>query len=90
VLWTQGKPLSLENLTLADPEDTEVLIRTRACGACKSDLSAIDGKLAYPAPIVMGHEVTGEVLAKGSKVTHVDVGDRVVGAFIIPCGWCPN
>jgi len=80
----------MQTLNLADPHEDEVLLKTQAVGCCKTDLSVIDGKVNFVTPAVMGHEVTAEVIAKGSKVRNVDVGDRVVGAFIMPCGTCDS
>lgn len=69
--------------------DTDVLVKTKAVGICGSDLTAFHGK--HPAvtrPSVPGHEFVGEVIAVGSAVTNVSVGDHVVRAPIDFCGKC--
>jgi len=65
----------------------EVLLRLRGCGLCGSDLAKIAG-VPSTAPIVLGHEVVGDVAAVGSGVTACALGDRVVAAHHVPCGDC--
>ncbi len=65
----------------------EALLRLRGCGLCGSDLA----KLADPrttVPVVLGHEVVGDVAALGAGVARFAVGDRVVAAHHVPCGEC--
>ncbi len=66
----------------------EVRVRMRAAGVCHSDLSAMDGTLPASEPGVMGHEGAGEVVEIGSQVTDLERGDRVVIAYVPPCGNC--
>ncbi|WP_432515064.1 zinc-binding dehydrogenase [Kineococcus sp. SYSU DK001] len=81
-------PFVVEELLDPRPGPGEVLIDVAACGVCHTDLHARDGAVAFPVPAVFGHEVSGVVAEVGAGVTHVGVGDRVVGAFIMPCGDC--
>ena len=46
------------------------------------------GEVAFPTPCVLGHEISGIVEEVGPGVTAVRPGDRVVAAFIMPCGTC--
>lgn len=64
----------------------ELLVRVRGCGLCGSDLA----KLRAPSrlPVVLGHEVVGDVVAAGPGVTRVAPGDRVVVAHHVPCLSC--
>lgn len=64
----------------------EVVCRVLACGVCGSDVS--DAWVAPKLPVVLGHELTGEVEAVGAGVTNVAVGDRVVVHHHAPCGEC--
>ncbi len=66
----------------------EVRVRMRAAGLCHSDLSAMDGTLPASEPAVMGHEGAGEVVEVGTQVTDLELGDRVVIAYVPPCGNC--
>lgn len=73
--------------------DNEVEIDVQYCGICHSDLSMIDnewGMTQYP--LVPGHEAAGTVSAKGSNVTHLEVGDFVGlgwhSGYCMTCGTC--
>jgi L-iditol 2-dehydrogenase len=69
--------------------DDGVILRVTACGVCGSDLrrwreglpSGVDG-------IIPGHEIAGEVIAVGSRVAHLAVGDRLALGPDIHCGHC--
>jgi len=88
LLHAPGTPLALEDVTVSTPGPREVLIRTRACGACHSDLHFIDGAYPTPLPAIPGHEAAGVVEAVGSDVTSVRPGDHVVTCFSAYCGRC--
>jgi L-iditol 2-dehydrogenase len=64
----------------------EVVCRVLACGVCGSDIS--DGWVQPKLPVVLGHELTGEITALGDGVEGVTVGDRVVIHHHAPCGAC--
>ncbi|KAI6700001.1 hypothetical protein NL676_014325 [Syzygium grande] len=83
-----ARPLSLELLQIPRPQPGEVLIRTKACGVCCSDLPVLKGDHTFASPCVVGHEITGEVVEHhpltDSKMVHrFPVGSLVVG---MPCG----
>jgi S-(hydroxymethyl)glutathione dehydrogenase/alcohol dehydrogenase len=59
-----------------------------ACGVCHSDLSAINGTIALPLPLVLGHEAAGVVEEVGEGVSGIARGDHVVFSFIYMCGKC--
>ncbi|KAL6219736.1 hypothetical protein ACLB2K_007495 [Fragaria x ananassa] len=93
VFWEPNKPLSFEEFHIPRPKSGELLIKTKACGVCHSDLHVFKGELPFASPCVAGHEITGEVVEHGpdtdNKVTQrLPIGSRVVGAFIMPCGSC--
>src|SRR3990167_9247950 len=68
ILIEPGKPLSIEDIVVADCGPHEVRIRTAACGLCHSDLHFIDGAYPHPLPAIPGHEAAGIVEAVGSEV----------------------
>ena len=80
-------PLSIEPLTLEAPRTDEVLVKVIATGVCHTDIAMRDQTYAVPQPIVLGHEGAGVVVATGSAVTKVAVGDHVVMSFNF-CGHC--
>ncbi|MCW3836769.1 Zn-dependent alcohol dehydrogenase [Sphingomonas canadensis] len=88
ILFEAEKPLEIADIRLADPGPREVLIRTAACGVCRSDLHFIDGAFPHPVPTVPGHEAAGVVEAVGSDVAHLKPGDHVITFFTVFCGSC--
>jgi L-gulonate 5-dehydrogenase len=69
--------------------ERQVLVKTKAVGVCGSDLHAWNGAHKdVTMPAILGHEIVGEVVACGSAVTNVKVGDRVVREPIDYCGKC--
>lgn len=88
VLHEIGGPLVIEDVAVAKPGPREILIRTKACGACRSDIHFIDGVYPAPLPLVAGHEAAGIVEAVGSEVTAMKPGDHVVACLTVYCGRC--
>jgi NDMA-dependent alcohol dehydrogenase len=83
-----NKPPVVEEISFDSPKRGEVMIKLAACGVCHSDLSAINGTIALPPPLVLGHEGAGEIIEVGEGVTSLAVGDHVVPSFIYMCGAC--
>jgi S-(hydroxymethyl)glutathione dehydrogenase/alcohol dehydrogenase len=88
VLPAAGAPLQVEEIPVPAPREGEVLVRVRACGVCHTDLHVIKGEVAFPAPAVLGHEISGTVVETGPGVGGLAPGVQVVGTFIMPCGRC--
>lgn len=87
VLEGLGQDFVLEELTLADPAPDEVVVEIAGVGLCHTDLAVQHGHLPFPLPGVVGHEGSGTVVAVGSDVTRLAVGDRVAATFN-SCGEC--
>jgi len=85
-----GKPLSIEQVTLADPGPGEVEVKLAACAICFSDISYMDGGWGGHLPSVYGHEASGTVTAVGAGVTNLAVGDSVLVTLVRSCGSCPS
>lgn len=83
-----NKPVVVEEITVDPPKRGEVTVKLAACGVCHSDLSATNGTIALPPPLVLGHEGAGEVIELGEGVTGLAMGDHVVASFIHMCGKC--
>src|SRR6187401_1668453 len=81
--------LQIEQLPVPEPRANEVLVKVHSCGVCHTDLHVMKAEVAFPTPAVMGHEISGTVVALGPGVKGPAVGTRVVSAFIMPCGFCP-
>lgn len=79
---------AVEEVTLDSPKAGEVLVKMKATGICHSDLSAINGTIPIPFPMVLGHEGAGIVQEVGTGVTNVKPGDHVTLSFVPNCGDC--
>lgn len=90
VLERVGEPLRLREWTVPEPREHQVLIRIRACGVCRTDLHVFDGELPNPKlPLILGHEIVGEVVELGSAVEGLQVGQRVGVPWLgYTCGQC--
>ncbi|WP_199425889.1 galactitol-1-phosphate 5-dehydrogenase [Thermaerobacillus caldiproteolyticus] len=71
-------------------KNDEVIIKVKAAGICGSDLSRYAKLGPYIEGMVWGHEFSGEVVAIGSDVSHVKIGDRVAGCPTLYCGKCES
>ena len=82
------KPLTIENVDVAQPIGREVLVRTVASGVCHSDLHFVDGYYQFPTPAILGHEAAGIVESVGPHVTEFKPGDHVIACLSVFCGHC--
>lgn len=76
----------IEEAPVPRPGAGEVVVRIDACGLCGSD--ALDWYVAQKAPVVLGHEPVGTIIATGEGVAHHGVGDRVFVHHHAPCMTC--
>ena len=91
------KPGVVEVQDIADPrfEDPHgraithaVILKVLATNICGSDQHMVRGRTSAPAGLVLGHEITGEIIEKGADVEFLDVGDIVSVPFNVACGRC--
>ncbi len=82
------QPVVVEDIVVEAPRRNEVMIRLAACGVCHSDLSATNGTIPFPPPLVLGHEGAGTVVQVGDGVTEFAVGDAAISSFVSMCGKC--
>ena len=90
VLTVPGSPLVLQTLPSPEPGPDQVLIQVRACGVCRTDLHIAEGELAEPKlPLILGHEIVGTVVGRGSNVERFSLGERVGVPWLgHTCGVC--
>jgi L-iditol 2-dehydrogenase len=69
-----------------EPGRGEILVRVRVCGMCGSDVT--DWYMDPRAPVALGHEPAGDVVAVGEGVTAFKPGDRVALHHHVPCMVC--
>ncbi len=78
---------------LVDPRGRKashgVILRVVTTNICGSDQHMVRGRKTAPVGLVLGHEITGEVIEIGSDVTTLQVGDLVSVPFNVACGRCP-
>jgi L-iditol 2-dehydrogenase len=77
----------VEEVSVPEVGDHEVLIKVAACGVCGTDIKKIFQRYIEP-PQILGHELAGTVVSTGRGVTKFKPGDRVMSFHHIPCGTC--
>jgi glutathione-independent formaldehyde dehydrogenase len=70
--------------------DHGVILKIVTTNICGSDQHMVRGRTTAPSGLVLGHEITGEVIEKGSDVEFLSAGDIVTVPFNIACGRCRN
>lgn len=90
LLKEQGKPLVMEDIPVPAAGDDQILIKVHACGVCRTDLHILDGELTHPKlPLVLGHEIVGEVVQTGRNANDFKTGDIVGVPWLgYTCGKC--
>jgi propanol-preferring alcohol dehydrogenase len=94
VLHAFKTPLSIEEVPRPQPAADEVLIEVEVCGVCHSDLHVADGdwpqlSAVVKKPLILGHEIVGRVVERGSAVQDVQIGERVGVPWVHwTCGEC--
>src|SRR5271166_1936809 len=65
-----------------------VILKVVATNICGSDQHMVRGRTTAPSGLVLGHEITGEIIEAGSDVEYLSVGDLVTVPFNVACGRC--
>ncbi len=90
-------PGKVEVQNIADPAFTApdgrkiqhaVILKVVSTNICGSDQHMVRGRTTAPAGLVLGHEITGEVIEKGEDVELLNIGDIVSVPFNVACGRC--
>jgi propanol-preferring alcohol dehydrogenase len=90
VLEEFGRPFVRREVATPTIGPREALVRVRNVGICGTDLKIRAGRMGLGVvPLIMGHEVAGEVAAVGDEVQGVRPGARVTVNFYLTCGRCP-
>ncbi|MCW1300754.1 MAG: NAD(P)-dependent alcohol dehydrogenase [Candidatus Parvarchaeota archaeon] len=86
------KQFSKKDISIPSPNAGEVLVKVKNVGICGSDVHYYEygkiGNFVIEKPLILGHEAAGDVVAVGSEVKNLKVGDRVAMEPGIPCGKC--
>jgi len=93
--WRTVEPgvLAESDVPVPTPGEREVLVKVEACGVCRTDLHVIDREIPeHRNGVIPGHQVVGTVVARGSAVAQLQVGDRVgipwLRSTCSVCVWC--
>ncbi len=83
---------SIDYPKMRNPQGKEiehgVILKIVATNICGSDQHMVRGRTTAPSGLVLGHEITGEIIEKGKDVEYLEVGDLVTVPFNVACGRC--
>ncbi len=84
-----GEPLQRHSFAMPAPAAADVVVAVAGCGLCHTDLGFLSGtvKTRQALPLVLGHEISGTVVAAGANFPGL-LGRNVVVPAVLPCGDC--
>lgn len=85
-MYYNNRDVRLQEMPIPRIGSGELLVRVHASGICGSDL--MEWYRVKKAPLVLGHEIAGDIVEAGDGVKDFRVGDRVFAAHHVPCGQC--
>jgi len=94
VLYKNGEKVKYEQIPVPKPGPDEVLVNIKYSGVCHTDLHAVNGDwpLDTKLPLVGGHEGAGYIVAVGSLVQDIKVGDKAgikwINGTCLQCSFC--
>ena len=89
-----GKTLVKKDFLIDAPGPGEVIVKIAGCGLCHTDLTFLNGevKTKHPLPLILGHEISGTVIASSNNDSRsgnsCPVGKKVIIPAVLPCGEC--
>ncbi len=90
LLKSPDRPLECADVPTPHPAPGQMLVRVAACAVCRTDLHVLAGELPNPKlPLILGHEIVGQIAEVGSKVKGFRIGERVGVPWLgWTCGRC--
>lgn len=85
-MYYSNNDVRIEEMPVPKIGDAELLVKVKASGICGSDV--MEWYRIKKAPKVLGHEITGDIVAIGKNVKKYKVGDRVFVSHHVPCNTC--
>jgi L-iditol 2-dehydrogenase len=85
-MYYNNNDVRLEEMPTPKIGPGELLVKVHASGICGSDV--LEWYRIHKAPLVLGHEIAGEIVAVGNGVERYKEGDRVTAAHHVPCNTC--
>ncbi len=89
-----GKPFKIQEFPLPEIEAGGILVKVRMSTICGSDVNTWQGKRDAPLPIILGHEIVGEIKEMDKDITQdtlgnpLSIGDRITWTIMASCGRC--
>jgi len=84
--WYSNRDVRVEEMPVPQIASGELLVRVEACGICGSDV--MEWYRLDRAPLVLGHEIGGQIVEVGEGVECYKEGDRISAAHHVPCNTC--
>jgi L-iditol 2-dehydrogenase len=85
-MYYSNSKVNVEELPIPNVGKKDILVKVMASGICGSDV--LEWYRIKKAPLVLGHELTGEIVEVGEEITKFQSGDRVFTTHHVPCGEC--
>ncbi len=85
-MYYNNSDVRVEEMPTPQIGKDELLLKSLACGICGSDV--MEWYRIHKAPLVLGHEATGEIVETGEDVKRFKKGDRVFVSHHVPCNTC--
>ncbi len=85
-MYYNNNDVRIESMPIPSINDYEILVKIHASGICGSDV--MEWYRVKKAPLVLGHEIGGEIVKIGNKVKNFSIGDRVFVSHHVPCNHC--
>jgi len=85
-MYYNNSDVRIEEMPIPEINDNELLVKVKASGICGSDV--MEWYRIKKAPLVLGHEMTGEIVQVGKNVKKYKIGDRVFVSHHVPCNTC--
>ena len=84
--WYSNRDVRIEETPVPQIGPGELLVKVKACGICGSDV--MEWYRLDRAPLVLGHEIGGQIVEVGEGVERYHEGDRISAAHHVPCNTC--
>ena len=85
-MWYNNQDVRIEEMPIPQIGPGELLVRVEASGICGSDV--MEWYRIDRAPLILGHEIGGQIVAVGEGVERFKEGDRVSAVHHVPCNTC--
>ena len=85
-MYYNNNDVRIEEMPIPEINDNELLVKVQASGICGSDV--MEWYRIKKAPLVLGHEIAGDVVQVGKNVEKYKIGDRVFVSHHVPCNTC--